>query len=64
MPDIIVTKPKEKALVKRHNHLIEARYRLTLQEQRLLLWLFSEIKRIPPVMAACSSGPCSEILAA
>lgn len=44
MPDIIVTKPKEKALVKRHNHLIEARYRLTLQEQRLLLWLFSEIK--------------------
>ena len=30
--------------LKRHNHLIEARYRLTLQEQRLLLWLFSEIK--------------------
>lgn len=43
MSDVVVTKPKEKALVKRHNHLIEARYRLTLQEQRILLWLFSEI---------------------
>lgn len=43
MSNIIITKPKEKALVTRHNHLIEARYRLTLQEQRILLWLFSEI---------------------
>lgn len=43
MSYIVVTKPKEKALVTRHNHLIEARYRLTLQEQRILLWLFSEI---------------------
>lgn len=38
-----MTTPNEKALVVRHNHLIEARYRLTLQEQRILLWLFSEI---------------------
>ena len=43
MSDVIITKPTEKALVTRHNHLIEARYRLTLQEQRILLWLFSEI---------------------
>ena len=43
MTDVVVTKPTEKALVTRHNNLIEARYRLTLQEQRILLWLFSEI---------------------
>jgi plasmid replication initiation protein len=43
MSDYIVSKPSDKALVTRHNNLIEARYRLTLQEQRILLWLFSEI---------------------
>jgi plasmid replication initiation protein len=43
MTKLVVTKPKETALVVRHNRLIEARYRLTLQEQRILLWLFSEI---------------------
>lgn len=43
MADVFVSKPSDKALVTRHNNLIEARYRLTLQEQRILLWLFSEI---------------------
>lgn len=43
MSEPIITMPNEKALVTRHNHLIEARYRLTLQERRILLWLFSEI---------------------
>ena len=43
MTNYVMTKPNDKALVVRHNHLIEARYRLTLQEQRILLWLFSEI---------------------
>jgi plasmid replication initiation protein len=39
----VMVKPKENALVTRHNNLIEARYSLSLQEQRLFLWLVSEI---------------------
>jgi plasmid replication initiation protein len=45
MPQLVITKPNDKAMVVRHNNLIEARYRLTLQEQRILLWLFSEISQ-------------------
>ena len=39
-----MTNHKYNALVTRHNHLIEARYHLTLQEKRLILWLMSEIQ--------------------
>ena len=35
----------EKALVVRRNELIHARYRMSLQEQRLLLWLIAQVKR-------------------
>lgn len=35
---------KENAVVTRHNKLIEARYHLTVQEKRLVLWLLSEIQ--------------------
>lgn len=31
-------------LVIQHNHLIEARYRLSLQEKRVVLWLLTQIK--------------------
>ena len=31
-------------LVVKHNNLINARYNLTLQEQRIILWLISEIR--------------------
>ena len=37
-------KPKEDALVVRHNKLIEARYTTTLHQQRIMLWLISEIR--------------------
>jgi len=36
---------KEDAIVIRHNKLLEARYRLTIQEMRLVLWLISEIQQ-------------------
>jgi Initiator Replication protein len=36
--------PNEKALVTKHNKLIQAKYSLTLQEKRLIYWLISEIK--------------------
>jgi len=36
--------PKENALVTKHNKLIEARYSLSLQEQRLMLWIVSQIE--------------------
>lgn len=32
-------------LIVQHNHLIEARYRLTLQEKRLMCWLASQVKQ-------------------
>ena len=35
--------PKANALVTRNNNIIEGRYTLTLQEQRIVLWLISEI---------------------
>jgi plasmid replication initiation protein len=34
----------ENELVVQHNHLIEARYRLSLQEKRVILWLLTQIK--------------------
>jgi plasmid replication initiation protein len=43
--EIVMARQKDNALVVMHNRLIEARYDLTLQEMRILLWLFSEIKR-------------------
>ena len=36
--------PNEKALVTKHNKLIQAKYSLTLQEKRLIYWLISEIR--------------------
>lgn len=44
MDDPILAVPKDTALVVKHNKLIEAKYRLTLQEKRILLWLMSEIQ--------------------
>lgn len=42
------TRPAKKTLkdklVIQHNHLIEARYRLSLQEKRVILWLLTQIK--------------------
>ena len=35
--------PNEKAMVTKHNKLIQAKYSLTLQEKRLIYWLISEI---------------------
>lgn len=35
---------RKEALVVRHNNLIEAKYKTTLQQQRIMLWLISEIK--------------------
>lgn len=32
-------------LIVQHNHLIEARYHLTLQEKRLMCWLASQVKK-------------------
>lgn len=40
-----MARQRDNALVVMHNRLIEARYDLTLQEMRIILWLFSEIKR-------------------
>ncbi len=37
-------KNKPSPLVIQHNQLIEARYKLSLQEKRLILWLISQIK--------------------
>lgn len=36
--------PQDNAVVTKHNKLIEARYSLTLQEQRLILWVVSQIE--------------------
>ena len=32
-------------LIVQHNHLIEARYHLTLQEKRLMCWLASQVRQ-------------------
>ena len=42
--EVRTIKPKEDALVVRHNKLIEARYTTTLHQQRIMLWLISEIR--------------------
>jgi hypothetical protein len=44
MEKLLCTVPDETAVVVKHNKLIEAKYRLTLQEKRILLWLMSEIQ--------------------
>lgn len=44
MRDLRVIKPDKNRVVVKENRLINARYDLTLQEQRLVLWLISEIK--------------------
>ena len=44
MDNTVYCAPKDTALVVKHNKLIEAKYRLTLQEKRILLWLMSEIQ--------------------
>lgn len=36
--------PNDNALVTKHNKLVEARYSLSLQEQRLVLWIVSQIE--------------------
>ena len=36
---------KKNELIVQHNHLIEARYHLTLQEKRLMCWLASQVKQ-------------------
>ena len=42
---IISTKQVQKNdIIVQHNHLIEARYNLTLQEKRLMCWLASQVK--------------------
>ncbi len=40
---ILPLHPKNEIIVQ-HNHLIEARYHLTLQEKRLMCWLASQVK--------------------
>jgi Initiator Replication protein len=44
MENVINTVPKKNALIVQHNKLVEARYRLTLQEMRIVLWLLAEIQ--------------------
>ena len=39
------TDDQKSALVIQHNHLIEAKYHLTLQEKRLMCWLASQVKQ-------------------
>lgn len=36
---------KKNELIVQHNHLIEAKYKLTLQEKRLMCWLASQVKQ-------------------
>src|SRR5438477_13206275 len=43
--DVRMGSTDEKTLVVRRNELIHARYRMNLQEQRLLLWLIAQVKR-------------------
>lgn len=39
-----ITTESKSELVIQHNHLIEAHYRLSLQEKRVILWLLTQIK--------------------
>lgn len=41
---IFATQEQRNEIVVQHNHLIEARYNLTLQEKRLMFWLASRVK--------------------
>ena len=42
--DFMITKPQNHHLVNKHNELVEAKYRLSLQEQRLIAFMCAEIK--------------------
>lgn len=42
--DIALKEEPKNELIVQHNHLIEARYHLTLQEKRLMCWLASQVK--------------------
>ncbi len=44
MQEIKIVKKEENRLVTRRNALIEARHRLSIQEQRLMLWVLSSIE--------------------
>lgn len=44
MPKKEILSSKQKNLAVQHNNLVEARYRLTLQEKRLVLWLTSQVQ--------------------
>lgn len=43
--NIIVKEESQNELIVQHNHLIEARYNLSLQEKRLMCWLASQVKQ-------------------
>jgi plasmid replication initiation protein len=40
-----ISEEQKNDLIVQHNHLIEARYHLTLQEKRLMCWLASQVKK-------------------
>lgn len=42
--NIVLKEEQKNELIVQHNHLIEARYHLTLQEKRLMCWLASQVK--------------------
>lgn len=44
MAKYIQKETQQNELIVQHNHLIEARYHLTLQEKRLMCWLASQVK--------------------
>lgn len=44
MRKLIKNEIQKNELIIQHNHLIEARYHLTLQEKRLMCWLASQVK--------------------
>lgn len=43
-PPKLIKKPNANNLITQHNNLIEAKYRLSLQEKRVILWLLTQIK--------------------
>jgi plasmid replication initiation protein len=43
-PNKLIKKPNAIGLVIQHNSLVEAKYRLSLQEKRIVLWLLTQIK--------------------
>ena len=42
--NLLKEEEKKQELIVQHNHLIEARYNLSLQEKRLMCWLASQVK--------------------